>query len=254
MADATRRCLHTCAPVLARTSGSITADARFGGDMASAEASAVLARVVLTASYVAVGYALRRFGALERADGEVMLRFVVNVTLPAMLVHTLTHTGALFGPGVPLVWLTAAFATAAVAGGGARVPARAEVRARAAAGRHVRREPGHVRVPVRGGGVGRGGPAPRGSVRRPERAGGLRRRRRGVRRGAARGAPRGARRGGAARRRRRVPRRVVGDGREQARRGRVRVSQRRDVRGSVEQQPKGRSRSVPLRERGLVRG
>ena len=87
--------------------------------MASAEASAVLARVVLTASYVAVGYALRRFGALERADGEVMLRFVVNVTLPAMLVHTLTHTGALFGPGVPLVWLTAAFATAAVAGGGA---------------------------------------------------------------------------------------------------------------------------------------
>ena len=71
--------------------------------MASAEASAVLARVVLTASYVAVGYALRRFGALERADGEVMLRFVVNVTLPAMLVHTLTHTGALFGPGVPLV-------------------------------------------------------------------------------------------------------------------------------------------------------
>ena len=87
--------------------------------MASAEASAVLARVVLTASYIAVGYALRRFGALERADGEVMLRFVVNVTLPAMLVHTLTHTGALFGPGVPLVWLTAAFATAAVAGGGA---------------------------------------------------------------------------------------------------------------------------------------
>ena len=47
---------------------------------------------------------------------------------------------------------------------------------------------------------------------------------------------------------------VVGDGREQARRGRVRVSQRLDVRGSVEQQPKGRSRSVPLRERGLVRG
>ena len=87
--------------------------------MASADASAVLTRVVLTASYVAVGYALQRFGALERADGEVMLRFVVNVTLPAMLVHTLTHTGALFGPGVPLVWLTAAFATAAVAGGGA---------------------------------------------------------------------------------------------------------------------------------------
>ena len=71
MADATRRCLHTCAPVLARTSGSIAADARFGGDMASAEASAVLARVVLTASYVAVGYALRRFGALERAGLEV---------------------------------------------------------------------------------------------------------------------------------------------------------------------------------------
>ena len=43
--------------------------------------------MVLTASYVAVGYAMRRFGALERADGEVMLRFVVNVTLPAMLLH-----------------------------------------------------------------------------------------------------------------------------------------------------------------------
>lgn len=93
--------------------------------MASADASAVLARVVLTASYVAVGYAMRRFGALERADGEVMLRFVVNVTLPAMLLHTLTHTGALFGPGVPLVWLTAAFATAAVACGGALVYRRA---------------------------------------------------------------------------------------------------------------------------------
>ena len=69
------------------------ADARLGGGMASADASAVLTRVVLTASYVAVGYALQRFGALERADGEVMLRFVVNVTLPALLVPTLTPTG-----------------------------------------------------------------------------------------------------------------------------------------------------------------
>ena len=93
--------------------------------MASVDTSAVLTRVVLTASYVAVGYALQRIGALGRADGEVMLRFVVNVTLPAMLLHTLTHTGALFGPGVPLVWLTAAFATAAVAGGGALVYRRA---------------------------------------------------------------------------------------------------------------------------------
>ena len=83
--------------------------------------TAVAGRVFLTASYVLVGYLLQRFGALRREDGEVMLRFVVNVTLPAMLVHTLTASNLLFGPGVPLVWLTAVFATLVVAGGGSLV-------------------------------------------------------------------------------------------------------------------------------------
>ena len=77
--------------------------------------AAVFTRVLLTASYTVLGYLLQRFGVISRDDGKVMLRFVVNVTLPALLLHTLTHSGPLLGPGSPLVWLVAIFATAFVA-------------------------------------------------------------------------------------------------------------------------------------------
>ena len=73
-------------------------------------------RVALAASYVLLGHLLRRFGVLGADDGRVALRFVVNVTLPALLLHALTHGAPLLGPGVPLVWLTATFASAFVAG------------------------------------------------------------------------------------------------------------------------------------------
>ena len=77
--------------------------------------AAVFTRVLLTASYTVLGYLLQRFGVISRDDGKVMLRFVVNVTLPALLLHTLTHSGPLLGPGTPLVWLVSIFATAFVA-------------------------------------------------------------------------------------------------------------------------------------------
>ena len=78
--------------------------------------AAVFTRVALAASYVLLGHLLRRFGVLGADDGRVALRFVVNVTLPALLLHALTHGAPLLGPGVPLVWLTATFASAFVAG------------------------------------------------------------------------------------------------------------------------------------------
>ena len=77
--------------------------------------AAVFTRGLLTASYTVLGYLLQRFGVISRDDGKVMLRFVVNVTLPALLLHTLTHSGPLLGPGTPLVWLVSIFATAFVA-------------------------------------------------------------------------------------------------------------------------------------------
>lgn len=80
-------------------------------------ADAVISRVAATTSYVALGYLLQRVGAVKRDDGRVMLRFVVQVTLPALLLHTLTHSGPLFGPGTPLVFLIAILASAIVAGG-----------------------------------------------------------------------------------------------------------------------------------------
>ena len=58
--------------------------------MDAAGASAVLGRVALVAAYALLGYALKRVGVVSRDDGAVMLRFVVNVTLPALLLHTLT--------------------------------------------------------------------------------------------------------------------------------------------------------------------
>ena len=80
-------------------------------------ADAVISRVAATASYVALGYLLQRVGAVKRDDGRVMLRFVVQVTLPALLLHTLTHSGPLFGPGTPLVFMIAVLASAIVTGG-----------------------------------------------------------------------------------------------------------------------------------------
>jgi hypothetical protein len=80
-------------------------------------ADAVISRVAMTASYVALGYLLQRVGAVKRDDGVVMLKFVVQVTLPALLLHTLTHSGPLFGPGTPLVFMIAVLASAIVAGG-----------------------------------------------------------------------------------------------------------------------------------------
>lgn len=79
--------------------------------------SAVTSRLLLTASYTALGYLLKRLGVLRYDDGKVMLKFVVNVSLPALLLHTLTHSGPLFGPGTPLVFATAVLASAAVTGG-----------------------------------------------------------------------------------------------------------------------------------------
>jgi len=55
--------------------------------------AAVVTRVLLTASYTVLGYLLKRAGMLQYTDGVVMLRFVVQVTLPALLLHTLTHSG-----------------------------------------------------------------------------------------------------------------------------------------------------------------
>ena len=40
-------------------------------------ADAVISRVAMTASYVALGYLLQRVGAVKRDDGVVMLKFVV---------------------------------------------------------------------------------------------------------------------------------------------------------------------------------
>jgi predicted permease len=80
-------------------------------------ADAVISRVAMTASYVALGYLLQRVGAVKRDDGVVMLKFVVQVTLPALLLHTLTHSGPLFGPGTPLVFMIVVLASAIVAGG-----------------------------------------------------------------------------------------------------------------------------------------
>ena len=91
------------------------------GGMSTKDMTTVLGRVAVTTCFVIVGFASRRFGLLRREDGEVMLTFVVNVTLPAMLLHTLVNTRALFGPGVPLVMLCSVFATVLVAGAGALV-------------------------------------------------------------------------------------------------------------------------------------
>ena len=55
--------------------------------------AAVVTRVLLTASYTVLGYLLKRAGMLQYTDGVVMMRFVVQVTLPALLLHTLTHSG-----------------------------------------------------------------------------------------------------------------------------------------------------------------
>ena len=85
--------------------------------MDAAGASAVLGRVALVAAYALLGYALKRVGVVSRDDGAVMLRFVVNVTLPALLLHTLTSAGPLFGPGAPVVFLTSILASALVTGG-----------------------------------------------------------------------------------------------------------------------------------------
>ena len=93
--------------------------------------SVVLGVVALVAAFVAVWIFLSEGAGqldlvLVEVDGEVMLTFVVNVTLPAMLLHTLVNTRALFGPGVPLVMLCSVFATVLVAGAGAERGARGE--------------------------------------------------------------------------------------------------------------------------------
>lgn len=84
---------------------------------AAADSSAMVTRILLTAAYTVLGYLVKRAGILQYDDGKVMMKFVVNVTLPALLFYTLTHSGPLFGPGAPLVFGTAIVASAAVMGG-----------------------------------------------------------------------------------------------------------------------------------------
>lgn len=72
-------------------------------------------RLGVTAAYIGTGVALRRFRVLDRRDGEALLRFAVNLTLPAFLVRVAISAPRFAGIStlVP-VWLSCAFLNAAL--------------------------------------------------------------------------------------------------------------------------------------------
>mmetsp|Transcript_12765 Transcript_12765/g.54027 ORF Transcript_12765/g.54027 Transcript_12765/m.54027 type:complete len:469 (+) Transcript_12765:2092-3498(+) len=85
----------------------------------------LVTRVFLTISYAIFGYLLKRFGVVTREDGAAILKFVVNVTLPALLILTLTNGGNLGGPATPYI-----FGVATLSGAFAMLAANAAYRLR----------------------------------------------------------------------------------------------------------------------------
>jgi len=80
-------------------------------DNVTEPAFAVLGRVVLFSGYSMLGFLMRNsFKVFTKRDGLVMLRFVVNVTLPALLITTLTET--IIGNSIQLLPPTTALTAA----------------------------------------------------------------------------------------------------------------------------------------------
>ena len=64
------------------------------------DAMSVIGRVCVFSGYSFLGFAMKRLDLFSKKDGLVMLKFVVNVTLPALLLHTLSTSASMYAPHV----------------------------------------------------------------------------------------------------------------------------------------------------------
>ena len=64
------------------------------------DAMSVIGRVCVFSGYSFLGFAMKRLDLFSKKDGLVMLKFVVNVTLPALLLHTLSTSASMYTPHV----------------------------------------------------------------------------------------------------------------------------------------------------------
>ena len=64
------------------------------------DAMSVIGRVCVFSGYSFLGFAMKRLDLFSKKDGLVMLKFVVNVTLPALLLHTLSTSASMYVPHV----------------------------------------------------------------------------------------------------------------------------------------------------------
>jgi len=64
------------------------------------DAMSVIGRLCVFSGYSFLGFAMKRLDLFSKKDGLVMLKFVVNVTLPALLLHTLSTSASMYAPHV----------------------------------------------------------------------------------------------------------------------------------------------------------
>ena len=64
------------------------------------DAMSVIGRICVFSGYSFLGFAMKRLDLFSKKDGLVMLKFVVNVTLPALLLHTLSTSASMYTPHV----------------------------------------------------------------------------------------------------------------------------------------------------------
>ena len=72
----------------------------------SFDAMSVIGRVMLFSGYSFLGFAMKSLELFSKKDGLVMLRFVVNVTLPALLLHTLSTSTSMYTPSQATKYLS----------------------------------------------------------------------------------------------------------------------------------------------------
>ena len=72
----------------------------------SFDAMSVIGRVMLFSGYSFLGFAMKSLELFSKKDGLVMLRFVVNVTLPALLLHTLSTSTSMYTPAQATKYLS----------------------------------------------------------------------------------------------------------------------------------------------------
>ena len=72
----------------------------------SFDAMSVIGRVCLFSGYSFLGFAMKSLDLFSKKDGLVMLKFVVNVTLPALLLHTLSTSASMYTPAQATKYLS----------------------------------------------------------------------------------------------------------------------------------------------------